>query len=277
MNDRILYEHAPLRLKACRHGMMMYFANDQFIGRSLDLYGEFSEGEIEAFAQILRPGMTVVDAGANIGAHTLYFAEAVGPGGAVIAFEPQRALHQLLCGNLALNGHSRVHAHLAALGHAPGTAKVPPIDYSKGANFGALELGNWTLGEEIPVVTLDSLGLAHCHLIKIDVEGMELDVLEGAADTVARHQPVLYVESDRPQKAAALIRWLLDRRYRLYAHLPLLFNPKNYFGNADNVFGAVVSGNILCLPAGHPAAVQGAPEITQPETDLRYLGHGSAP
>jgi FkbM family methyltransferase len=219
----------------------------------------------------------VVDAGANIGAHTLYFAEAVGPGGAVIAFEPQRALHQLLCGNLALNGHSRAHAHLAALGRAPGSVKVPPIDYSKAANFGALELGNWTLGEEIPVVTLDSLSLAHCHLIKIDVEGMELEVLEGAADTVARLQPVLYVESDRPQKAAALIRWLLDRRYRLYPHLSPLFNPKNYYGNADNVFGPVVSDNILCLPAGHPAAVRGAPEITQPETDLRALLRGSAP
>ena len=170
-----------------------------------------------------------------------------------------------------------LHSHLAALGRAPDTVNVPPIDYSKGGNFGALELGNWTVGEEIPVITLDSLGLAYCHLIKIDVEGMELDVLEGAVDTVARHQPVLYVESDRPQKAAALIGWLLDRRYRLYAHLPLLFNPENHFGNADNVFGGTVSANILCLPASHTATVQGAPEIVRPGTDSRSLGHGSAP
>jgi len=239
--------------------------------------GTWSKTTNAVLGEFLSEGGTLLDVGANIGAHTLYFAEAVGPSGHVVAFEPQRALHQLLCGNLALNGHSRVHAHLAALGRAPGRVKVPPIDYSKGANFGALELGNWTVGEEIPVITLDSLGLAYCHLIKIDVEGMELDVLEGAVDTVARHQPVLYVESDRPQKAAALIRWLLDGGYRLYAHLPLLFNPKNHFGNADNVFGAMVSANILCLPASHTATVQGAPEITRPGTDLRYLGHGSAP
>jgi hypothetical protein len=55
---------------------MMFHANDSYIGRSLDLYGEFSEGEIELFKQVVRPGMTVVDVGANIGAHTIYLSKA---------------------------------------------------------------------------------------------------------------------------------------------------------------------------------------------------------
>src|SRR5205823_13798505 len=78
---RPLMESANLRLKRCKHGAMMFYANDEYIGRSLDLYGEFSEGEMELFNNYLRPGMTVVDVGANIGVHTVYFANAVGPSG----------------------------------------------------------------------------------------------------------------------------------------------------------------------------------------------------
>ena len=269
MNGHVLYEHPPLRMKACRHGTMMYLANDQFIGRSLDLYGEFSEGEIEGFAQILKPGMVAVDVGANIGAHTVYFAAAVGPTGAVIAFEPQRPIFQILCGNLALNGHTHVYAHLAALGRSPGTIKVPPINYNMGANFGGVELGGWTQGDDVPVMTLDSLGLATCHFIKIDVEGMEREVLEGAAGTIARLQPILYVENDRADKSAALIEWLLEQRYRLYWHTPKLFNPDNYFGNSENVFDKVSSGNLLCMPQAYPTVVQGLPEVISPDGQLR--------
>src|SRR3981081_993706 len=74
---------ANLRLKRCKHGAMMFYANDEYIGRSLDLYGEFSEGEMELFDDYLRAGMTVVDVGANIGVHTVYFARAVGPSGQI--------------------------------------------------------------------------------------------------------------------------------------------------------------------------------------------------
>src|SRR4051794_21224650 len=97
-----LFDRPPVRLKACRHGAMMYFAGDQYVGRSFDLYGEFSEGETALFAQVLKPGMTAIDAGANIGAHTVYFAKAVGPEGRVHAFEPQRRVYYLLCGNVSL-------------------------------------------------------------------------------------------------------------------------------------------------------------------------------
>src|SRR6185436_13823027 len=52
-----LFENSNLRLKKCRHGAMMFHANDIYIGRSLDLYGEFSEGEVELFKQFIHPGM----------------------------------------------------------------------------------------------------------------------------------------------------------------------------------------------------------------------------
>src|SRR5208282_3272360 len=85
-------------LAACRHGYLLYNPLDEYIGKSLDLYGEFSEGEVGVYRQLVRPGDVVIDAGANNGVFTLVFARAVGPAGRVIAFEPQRVLFQTLCG-----------------------------------------------------------------------------------------------------------------------------------------------------------------------------------
>ncbi len=117
------------RLKQCRHGQMLYNIHDMYIGRSLDLYGEFSEGEIDLFRQVVRPGAVVLEIGANIGSHTIFLAAQVGAGGAVLAFEPQRVVFQTLCANLALGSHSNVYAFQQAVGAAAGSIVVPSIDY----------------------------------------------------------------------------------------------------------------------------------------------------
>lgn len=261
---RTLLNNGILRLKHCRHGPMMFFAGDTHIGRSLDLYGEHSEPEIALFRQFLRPGMTAVDVGANIGTHTVPFAQSVGPSGRVLAFEPQGVLHQVLCGNAALNKCGNVTAEHKALGAQTGTVVVPWLDYAREGNFGALELGAWTQGDAVPVTTLDSYALDACHLIKIDVEGMERDVLEGARAAISRHQPLLYVENNKPERSKDLIAWLLANQYRPYWHLPPLFNPKNFFGETNNVFGFTISVNMLCVPKSKPSRVEGLKEITSP-------------
>ena len=264
-NLRALLENGILRLKQCKHGRMMFFAGDTVIGRSLDLYGEHSEPEIELFHQYLRPGMVAVDVGANIGTHTVCFAQSVGPNGRVYAFEPQSVLHQVLCGNVALNNCRNVVAENEALGAQPGKVVVPWLDYARKGNFGALELGAWTQGDTVPVATLDSYALDRCNLIKIDVEGMERDVLAGARSTIVRHQPLLYVENNKPERSRELIQWLLTNQYRPYWHLPPLFNPKNYFGETKNVFGVTISANMLCVPKTKPSRVEGLKEITSPD------------
>jgi FkbM family methyltransferase len=262
---RPLLDSGILKLKHCKHGPMMFFASDTHIGRSLDLYGELSEPEIDLFRGFLRPGMVAVDVGANIGTHTVCFAQSVGPSGRVFAFEPQSVLHQLLVGNVTLNGCANVIAENKALGASAGSVVVPFLDYAREGNFGALELGAWAQGETIPVATLDSYALPICHLIKIDVEGMERDVLEGAHTTIARHRPLLYVENNKPERSRDLIAWLLTNHYRPYWHLPPLFNPKNFFGETKNVFGITISANMLCVPKSRPSRVEGLREITSPE------------
>ncbi len=275
--DSMDADHAPLvaegsvRLKACRHGPIAYLATDIYIGRSLDLYGEYSEGEAELFAQVLKPGQTAVEAGANIGTHTVAIAKAVGSAGAVAAFEPQRVLHQLLCANVALNALSHVHAHQAALGREAGTIPVPKLDYAAENNFGGIALGQAGAGETVAVATIDAMGLAQCHFIKIDVEGMEGDVIAGAEQTIRRCRPLLYLENDRADSSAALIQQLFGLGYRLYWHLPRLFNPENYFGQAENVFGDVISINMLGVPEGGNAPVAGLHEVRSPQDDWKPL------
>jgi len=264
-NDRLILDQPPLRIKRCRRGPMMYFPADLYVGRSLDLYGEFSEGEVELFAQIVKPGMLVVDVVANIGAHTVFFAKTVGPEGRVLAVEPQRILYQILCANLALNLIGNTFVRQAGLGSAPGSIQVPPINYAGSFNFGGVSLGNFTEGEQVPVITLDSLALPACHVLKIDVEGMESEVLQGGRDTLARHRPLLYVENDRPEKSAALIALLFELDYRLFWHLPPLFHADNFAGHAENVFSTIVSANMIGVPRSIEQSVQGFREITSPD------------
>ena len=242
--------------KPCRHGQMLFNPKDSYVGRSLDLYGEFSNGEVQLFEQLLRPGDIAVEVGANIGAHTLPLAKAVGPTGRVFAFEPQRVLAQTVCANLALNSATNGIVRNEAVGAAAGSLAVPSLDYSAPANYGGLPLGpevGWAEKqvpfEEIPVVTLDSLGLSRLRLLKIDVEGMETDVLEGAKETVARCRPLLYVENDRVEKAEQLIARLTDLGYTLHWHTPPLFLPDNFAGNAENVFGSILSFNVFGVPS----------------------------
>lgn len=262
-------------IKECRYGKLIFNKNDIYIGKSLELYGEYSEGEVDLFRQIVHQGNTVLEVGANLGAHTLALAQLVGEGGCVHAFEPQRLVFQTLAGNLAINSVTNVFAHQKAVGEAPGSIKVPVLDYRQEVNWGGLELSGWEQGEEVEQVTIDSLSLTACHFIKVDVEGMELSVLKGAAQTIRRFEPLLYVENDRADKSPALIAYLDELGYDLYWHKPPLYSESNYFSNKEDVFRqkrlddngrevylTVVSLNMLCLPRARQIDAQGFEKVT---------------
>jgi FkbM family methyltransferase len=260
----VLLANGSLRIKRTRYGLMAYNANDTYVGRSIDCYGEYSRGETLLFAQLATPGGLVVDVGANIGALTLFLAQAVGPRGAVVAIEPQRAVHQLLCMNLALNEINNVRAIHAAAGRSRGQAFVPVSDYANAGNFGGVAL-NEKSGEPVDLISIDSLGLPGCQFIKIDVEGHEHLVIAGAAETIARFKPVLYVENDRRQQSPDLIRQIFDLDYIPYWHLPPLYSPDNFYGNPTNVFPGTVSIDMMCLPKGDGRKIVGMQPVAGPD------------
>jgi len=249
-----------------RHGAMMALAGDRYISRSLELYGEFSGAEWEMLAQLVKPGMTVVEVGANIGAHSVAMAAKCFPG-PLYLFEPQQRIFQLLCANLVLNGVRNAIAFPEACGEAEGRVVIPHLDYGAEFNFGGVsvkpdEAG--LTGQRVRCTPLDSLQLAACNLIKLDVEGYEAQVLRGATETIRKHRPLLYVENDRPQHQQEVISLIDSLGYRQYWHLPPLFRPDNFNGNPQNVFADIVSVNLLCLPRELGTVVKGL-QLIDPE------------
>jgi len=261
----LVITNGHLRLRQCRHGLMLYNLNDVYIGTMLDLYGEFSEGEVDIFRQLLRPGMTVVEVGANIGAHSVPIAKCVGPNGRVIAFEPQRAVFQILCANLALNGLENVEAHWSAVGERIGEIFVPKLNSAATNNFGGLSISNAEVGDKVRLVTVDEFRLPACNFLKIDVEGMELDVLRGSVDTIRQHGPVIYAENDRKAKSVALIEFLFQLEYQCYWHMPPYVRTPNFRDNPENKFPSIVSVNMLCVPRSKPIGVNNFRKISSPE------------
>lgn len=246
-----------------RHGLMLFNRNDIYIGRSIGKYGEFSEAEISLFAQFCRAGDIVVEAGSNIGAHTLPLSKLVGPQGRVHAFEPQRIVFQTLCANLAINSITNVEAHHAALAADAGVVHIPDLAYEQENNFGGLELPRLNGGAPVSQRRLDDcLALEHCRLIKIDVEGMEHSVISGARVLIAAHRPFLYVENDRLDKSEALIALIESLGYHLYWHLPPMFNPDNFARDPENVFPNLISVNMLGIPVEMPMMMDGFERVS---------------
>jgi FkbM family methyltransferase len=182
----------------------------------------------------------------------------------VLAFEPQRTVFQTLCANVALNSLTNVYCRQEALSSEAGEITVPILDAHIQTNFGGLGLGQYSKGERVPVVTIDSLNLPACRLIKVDVEGMEEQSLRGAAQTIDRYHPILYVENDRVENSAALIRYIQSFGYELFWHLPRMFREDNFRENPQNVFNNIVS--VKCVHPDSRVTINGLRPIAGPES-----------
>jgi hypothetical protein len=151
---------------------------------------------------------------------------------------------------VALNGIENVWAYTKAVGRETGEVqlhRLPSPDTP--FNFGAVPLAKFGAGEKAELITVDSLGLSACRLIKIDVEGMEADVLEGAEKTIASFQPYLFVENNTLDKASRTIEVIVGMGYRAYWHASPYFHQNNFYGNTENVFSHFQpEANLLCLP-----------------------------
>lgn len=238
---------AFVELTESRYGPMLFPPKDQYVGRSFKEYGEFSQGEMDLFTHFIDTGAIVLDIGANIGAHTVPLAQLVGAAGVVVAFEPQPTLHKILCANLVLNSVPNVLTYAMALGSCEGECLIPILDYSQPNNFGGIGMDMVQEGEAVPLTTLDSFQLERVDFIKLDVEGFESKVLEGAAETIARCRPIMYIENDRADKSEELIQRLFDMDYRLWWHTPPLYSPTNFKGRQENFFPRILSINMLAI------------------------------
>jgi FkbM family methyltransferase len=208
--------------------------NDQVYGVGHEILetGSYNPSEVALVIQLLDfrrkyfgDGVIALDCGANIGVHTIQWSKRMGNWGEVIAFEAQERVYYALAGNIAINNCFNARAFHCALGDKNGSMRIPSPDYYKPASFGSLELKMRDnveyIGQEISynnclvgvdLKTIDSVGLTRVDLIKIDVEGMELEVLAGGSRCILENKPLLLVESIKVDRSK-LTTWLAERQY----------------------------------------------------------------
>jgi FkbM family methyltransferase len=164
-------------------GSRMLIDLDDYVQRKI-WYRSFEPYEVRVLSRLLRPGDTAVDVGANVGFYTLLFARLVGPAGSVHAFEPVNG--DTLQENVDLNGYRQVTVQRVAVGAAPGTVWLGRRPEPKGLSSGSWRRGAEDEAREVEQIALDDyLGDRHVRLVKIDVEGMEPDVIAGLSRTFA--------------------------------------------------------------------------------------------
>jgi len=200
----MLYEGVVWRWNRARgrtcfkvHGdAITVLSGDHGISRELSVYQIHEPLTTELVKQFLKPGMHVVDIGGNLGYYALLEAQMVGDTGRVIAIEPVAANFAQLSKNVAANGYRNVFLENVAIGTTNGSA---PMYLSKKSNWHSLHPVPWETREvTVRVSTLDSLLARHelpsLELVRMDLEGYEIEVIRGMKSTIKKYRPRLLIE-----------------------------------------------------------------------------------
>lgn len=197
-------------LLSCDHGLMIvnrFDCNHEQVGHGQWLLDHGNCSTIEASHCFLKlkniNSPFIFDVGANIGTFTTWMAKAFSSG-KIFCFEPQHAVFQQLAGNVAINNLYNVSTYNIALGSKNEYKEFNEPNYFNKNDFGVFSLVNSskipTTSEKIVVqiLTLDSFmetyKIPKIDLLKIDVEGMDLEVLIGATQAIKKFRPKIFVE-----------------------------------------------------------------------------------
>ena len=174
------------------------------------LGGSYEPEQTKLFERHVRPGDTVLDVGAHVGYYTVLSAVLAGERGAVWAFEPNPANARFLRRHAEINGLAGVRVTQAAVSDANGTAR---FGFGRGSGTGHLAAD----GEvEVRTLRLDDFCAEHGiapAAIKIDVEGAERAVLEGARGVLARHRPVVFLSTHGDEVHRACLAFMETAGY----------------------------------------------------------------
>jgi len=231
-------------LLSCDHGLMIvnrFDCNQEQVGHGQWLLDHGNTSTIEAYncyqsiKEFSEP--VIFDIGANIGTFTTWMAKAF-PKGKVYSFEPQRQVFQMLSGNAAINNLYNVYTYNIGLGKENTKVEFEEPNYFEKNDFGTFSLVQDIITEKtnnkivVQINTLDwfveCYKIPKVHLLKVDVEGMDLDVLIGGSETIKKHLPVIFIEHcDNRKTILKDIKKFLDQ----YEY--------NY---------EIIGNNVLCTP-----------------------------
>ncbi len=238
-----------------KHGIFSYYSNDQYIGKSLSEYGEWSDAEVSLLTQLLSADENIIEVGSNIGTHTIPLAKHVAEGGLVYAIEPQYQNHKLLLDNIKNNELKNIEILKVAISSKEGKAYMNTFDENMTSNYGDSRIFNsdFKNAESVHVKTLDQLfydNIKHkksIKLIKCDAQGQELNIILGSRKIIDMYKPILYLENDDINTSKSLIEEIKRMGYIMFWHLPPLYNPNNFFKNTKNIFPKIISCNMFCF------------------------------
>lgn len=253
----------PITQTQSKHGTFIHFRNDDPIGACLNYYGEWAQQEFDLFENLLTAESNVLDVGANIGTHAVYFSKKCNKGN-VVAIEPQIYIFEILAANILLNGcYNAIPIH-AGVSSKPGVAKMvnfnPFVEHK--VNYGEFKINNNSnKGIDTDIIILDKYAsLNRFNLIKLDVEGLEVDVLEGATRILKEHKPFLYIEFNNKQGNDQLLNKIYELDYVPYWHIYTKHNPNNHNKQQTNIWepdhyiidkdnlDLRYEGNAFCVP-----------------------------
>jgi FkbM family methyltransferase len=277
---RLLYRfwasHLPLKIRLMRVALIAFYRGLRLVKRrlsviatvkdityELDLYqkidfeifflGVYSPHDTAAINMLCREGMTVIDIGANIGAFTLHFAKLVGPKGKVIAFEPMSWAFAKLERNIALNDFANITPERMALSNETRVNRVVdfraswPLDKTSQPRDSSVSRER----EAVDFTTLDEYlkisQYGRIDVIKIDVDGYELKVIQGAIETLKLHKPLILLEigpksmAEVGDSAEDLVATLSDLGYKLHWYSPSTRKIKRY-PSAERLINSIAYG-----------------------------------
>ena len=226
MTLKIHQSNLNLHLTETKYGKFIVPTDDPTIGRSLDLYGEYCQSEIDLLKNLVKPNSWFIDIGANIGTHTIPLSFECQR---VLAFEPDIENYTLLGKNVSGLCTEKNNVTLTHLAIGSESKKVDTeFDY-----------GKTTIkdGDTVMMAPLDMLNLPQIDVVKIDVEGKELDVLVGMRTTLTTFKPDLLIEMQNTETYADTFDFLQSVNYKMYWFPVATYNHNNQKNNKENVFG----------------------------------------
>lgn len=216
-----------------RRGVRWHLDLREGIDFSIYLLGAFEPSTVRAYSRLVSPGGIIVDIGANVGAHTLFLARLCGASGRVVAFEPTQYAFDKLQRNVGLNPDiaGRISCQQVMLVAAADSAVEQaiysswPLQDAVDGDLHAEHRGRLMATAGATAETLDGalarLGVHRVDFVKLDVDGHEAEVLEGARETFSRDRPAILMElapfvfRDNMEKFVFMLKFFWALGYRL--------------------------------------------------------------
>ena len=246
------YTRHPVELRRT-HGFDIYLdPSDLGISPSIGVLGWYEMRTTELFVKLVRPGSTVIDVGANVGFFTLLAARLAGNDGRVVSFEPEPTSFSLLSKSIKRNRFANVQAFQQCVSNRDGLATLHlSPGHHKGLHSTMRDLGGGKIVvESTKLDTVASrIGLAHVDLLKIDAEGAEPQVLEGAEELLTRSKvKTIIMEWEHPEIWAdhdPIVGMILSRfdAYRFARSMPFI-PPKKLTTNSRSFFEGGLGTNL---------------------------------